>query len=199
MVGPEARATRRALLAVAAGAPLLLTASAQATIPTFALYEWMPNGSHSGPQLVIQYKPDLYVTGRYGLQCGNTWIFAIYSGGFALNPATGALSGTIESPAGAIGKGTSYTNAQIDFFDFKSAGPVTMTIDAQVTDTAVTGTISAKIYRYAKAHKHGKRRIKRQKLLATSCAIPFEAVGHPSAAALAPPHGSEAPIPENES
>ncbi len=175
-----AASIRRGALALIGCALLGVPACAQAgggRVPL--LYEWMPNGEESGPQLILQEKTDL--TGKFGVQCGKDWYFAIFGGG-EHDPWTlssgGALSGTGEFPTNSVGKGSSYRNAQIDFFDFKSAGPTSMTLSGTANDAAATGTLSLKVYSYTKPHKVHGHKVKGRKVLSASCAIPFNAPNH---------------------
>jgi hypothetical protein len=172
---------RRGALALVACALLGVPASAQAGAgPAHLLYEWMPNGEESGPQLVLEEKTDL--SGKFAVQCGKDWYFAIFGGGGERDPWTispsDMLSGTGEFPAHTVGKGSSYRNAEVDFFDFKSAGPVSMTLSGSANDAAATGTLSLRVYSYAKASKRHGHKVKGKKVLSASCAIAFDAPNH---------------------
>jgi hypothetical protein len=172
---------RRGALAAAICALVGAPAGAQAGgAPVHLLYEWMPGGVESGPQLVLEEKQDL--SGKFGVQCGKDWYFAIFGGGGEHDPWTigssGALSGTGEFPGGSVGKGSTYTSSEIDFFDFKSAGPVVLTLSGSATDAAAVGTLALKVYSYTKARKRHGRKIKRKKVLSASCAIQFDAPNH---------------------
>jgi len=172
--------TRRGALAVLACALLGVPALAQAGGgPEHLLYEWMPDGQESGPQLVLEEKTDL--TGKFGVQCGKDWYYAIFGGG-EHDPWTigssGALAGTGEFPTNTVGKGSTYRSSEIDFFDFKSAGPVSMTLSGTANDAAAAGTLSLKVYSYTKAHKVHGHKVKRKKVLSASCAVPFNAPNH---------------------
>ncbi len=170
---------RRGALAALACALLGGPACAQAGGgPVHLLYEWMPNGQESGPQLILQEKTDL--TGKFGVQCGKTWVFSYYGGG-EHDPWTlsgGEISGTGEFPTGSVGIGSSYRDAEVNYFDFKSAGPTTMTLSGTANEAAATGTLSLKVYRYTKAHKVHGHRVKGKKVLSESCAIQFNAPNH---------------------
>jgi hypothetical protein len=162
---------------------LVLTVCALLFVPTSAqagggpvhlLYEWTPNGRESGPQLVLEDKNDL--TGKFAVQCGKNWYFAIFGiGPWTLNASTSVLSGTGEFPGGTIGTGSTYRNAEIDFFDFKSAGPTAMTLSGTATDAAAIGTLALKVYRVIKAHKLHGHKMKAKRVLNASCQIPFDA------------------------
>lgn len=160
--------------------------------PEHLLYEWMPNGQESGPQLVLEEKADL--TGKFGVQCGKYWYYAIFGGGEhdPWSLSGGALSGTGEFPTNSIGRGSSYRNAEIDYFDIKSAGPTTMTLSGSANDAAAVGTLSLKVYSYTKARKVHGHKVKRKKVLSASCAIAFNAPNHYAPGAEAPSaEGSE--------
>jgi hypothetical protein len=168
----------RGLLAAVAWALLAVPASAQAaSVPDHLLYEWQPNGSESGPQLVLEEKDDL--TGRFGVQCGKSWIFSQYGGGgddpWSLSITTGVIAGTGEFPGGSTGIGSTYRNAEINYFDFKSAGPVAMTLSGTATDAAAVGTLGLKVYTMTKARKRHGHTIKPKKVLSASCQIQFDA------------------------
>jgi hypothetical protein len=156
---------------------LTLSASAAAAGPPVKdLFEWLPNGERNGPELVIEAKgTGAVVSGKFGVQCGKNWLFAIYGGGFTLDQATGMLTGTANYPAGSIGMGSTYRNAEINFFDFKTAGPVSMTLDAQTSTAAAVGTISFKRYTVIPAHGRPPHRTKAKKLLSASCSLQFDA------------------------
>jgi hypothetical protein len=175
-----AASIRRGALALLACALLGVTASAQAGGgPEHLLYEWMPGGEGNGPQLILQEKADL--TGKFGVQCGKDWYYSIFGGG-EHDPWTissgGALAGTGEFPTNTVGKGSTYRNSEVDFFDFKSAGPVSMTLSGTANDAAASGTLSLKVYSYTKAHRVHGRKVKRKKILSASCSIPFDAPNH---------------------
>jgi hypothetical protein len=159
------------------GAPVCAQAGGA---PVHLLYEWMPGGVENGPQLVLEEKQ--YLSGKFGVQCGKDWYFAIFGGGGERDPWTigssGALSGTGEFPGGSVGKGSTYTSSEIDFFDFKSAGPVVLTLSGAANDAAAVGTLALKVYSYTKARKRHGRKIKRKKVLSASCAIRFDAPNH---------------------
>jgi hypothetical protein len=191
-----ARTIRRGALALAVCALLAVPASVQAGGggPVHLLYEWMPNGEESGPQLVLEEKEDL--SGKFGVQCGKDWYFSIFGGGGERDPwsisSSGELSGTGEFPGNSVGKGSSYRNAEIDFFDFKSAGPTSLTLSGTANDAAAVGTLSLKVYSYTKARKVHGHKVKRKKVLSASCAIPFDAPNHYAPSAETPsPEGSE--------
>ena len=154
------------------------------------LFEWLPNGERNGPELVIEAKgTGDFISGKFGVQCGKSWLFAIYGGGFTLDQATGMLTGTASYPAGSIGMGSSYRNAEINFFDFKSAGPVTFTLDAQTSAAAAVGTLSLKRYSVIAAHGRPPHRTKARKLLTPGVRPPIRrraADARGEAAALVP-------------
>ncbi len=162
---------------LAAGACALLgaPASAQAGATRALLYEWQPNGPEAGPQLILQEKLDL--TGKFGVQCGKTWIFSYYGGGEhdPWSISGGQISGTGEFPTGTAGIGSTYRNAEINDYDFKSAGPLVMTLSGQANAAAAVGTLSLRLYAYTKAHKHNGHKVKRKKVLSASCVIQFDA------------------------
>jgi hypothetical protein len=190
-----AASIRRGALAAIVCALLGAPACAQAGGgPEHLLYEWMPGGEGDGPQLVLEEKEDL--SGKFGVQCGKDWYYAIFGGGGERDPWTisssGALSGTGEFPGGSVGKGSSYRNSEIDFFDFKSAGPVSLTLSGTANDEAAVGTLSLKVYSYTKARKVHGHKVKRKKVLSASCAIPFNAPNHYAPEA---PSGSEEQAP----
>jgi hypothetical protein len=154
-----------------------------------ALYEWHPNGATAGPQLVLENKLDL--TGKFGVQCGKTWIFAYFGGGgehdpFSLDATTGALSGSGDFPTGTVGMGSTYRSSEINYYDFKSAGPLAMTLSGQATQAAAVGTLSLKLYAVTKPRGHGAHKAKPKKVLSASCAIPFDAPNFYAEAPAAP-------------
>ncbi len=178
MVGVFRRLIPGPLLAICATLATATSACAAAA-PVKDLFEWMPNGERNGPELVIEAKgTGDFISGRFGVQCGRSWLFSIYGGGVTLNHATGMLTGTASYPAGSIGMGSSYRNAEINFFDFKSAGPVTFTLDAQTSAAAAVGTLSLKRYTVIAAHGRPPHRTKARKLLSASCSIQFDAPNH---------------------
>ncbi len=163
--------------------------------PVKDLFEWLPNGEGNGPELVIEAKgTGDFISGRFGVQCGRSWLFAIYAGGFTLDRATGMLTGTASYPAGSVGMGSSYRNAEINFFDFKSAGPVTFTLDAQTSPAAAVGTLSLKRYTVVAAHGRAPHRTRARRVLSASCSMQFDAPNHyfePPAAETSPAESSE--------
>jgi hypothetical protein len=175
MLRRGARAIRQGGPAAIACVLLAISASARAAgRPEHLLYEWTPNGREDGPQLVLEYKN--YLTGKFAVQCGSSWYFAIFgAGSWGLNTTTGELSGTGEFPAGSIGKGSTYRNSEVDYFDFKSAGPVMMTLSGTATDAAAVGTLAMKVYTLTKARKRHGHKLKPKKVLSASCSIPFNA------------------------
>jgi len=188
------RGALRGAIVVAACALLSLPAStAAAGGPEHLLYEWTPNGRENGPQLVLEDKN--YLTGKFGVQCGSSWYYAIFGAGpWTLSTTTSTLSGTGEFPGGSVGKGSSYRNSEVDFFDFKSAGPVVMTLSGSATFAAATGTLGLKVYTMTKARKRHGRKIKPKKVLSASCEIPFDAPNfyyEPPVAETPAPEGSE--------
>jgi hypothetical protein len=198
MVRRGAHAVGRVVLALAVGVVVAMPASAQAIgRPEHLLYEWHPAGSRSGPQLVLEDK--VYLTGKFGVQCGKSWYFAIFGAGpWTLDTTADTLSGTGQFPSGSVGMGSTYRNSEINYFDFKSAGPVTMTLSGTATYEAAVGTLALKVYRMTKARELHGHRIKAKKVLSASCAIPFDApnfyyeppVAEPSPEAI-PPESSE--------
>lgn len=179
-----ARVIRR--LAPLACAAALLAAPAAAHAARAYLWQWQPDGEEAGPQLILQDK--VSVTGKFGVSCGRSWLFSYYGGGehppFGFDQATGAISGTEDFPADTVGIGSSYRAAEVNFFDFKSAGPVVMTLSAQGSQAAAVGTLGLKLYSYTRAHGHGRHRVKAKKVLSASCQIAFDA---PNYYAEAPP------------
>jgi hypothetical protein len=178
MTRPGGRTIRRGACALLACALLGAPACAQAGGgPLHLLYEWMPNGEEDGP-LVLQEKTDL--TGKFGVQCGKSWIFTYYGGG-EHDPWTlsgGEIAGTAEFPTGSVGIGSTYRSSEVNYYDFKSAGPVLMTLSGTANDAAAVGTLSLKLYAYTKAHKVHGHKVKRKKVLSASCAIQFDAPNH---------------------
>jgi len=183
------------LLAACLGALLAAPADAPAGAIRALLYEWQPNGPEAGPQLILEEKLDL--TGKFGVQCGKGWIFSYFGGGehppITFDAATGTISGTDSFPTGTAGIGSSYRAAEVNDYDFKSAGPLVMTLNAHATSAAAVGTLSLQLYAYTKARKHGSHKVKSKKILSASCSIPFDAPNH-YAEAAAP--SSESPSPE---
>ena len=173
------------LLAACVGALLTEPAAAPAGPTRALLYEWLPNGPEAGPQLILEEKLDL--TGKFGVQCGKGWIFSYFGGGehppITLDTATGTISGTDSFPGGAVGIGSSYRAAEVNYYDFKSAGPLVMTLNAQASTAAAVGTLGLKLYSYTKARRHGSHKIKSKKILSASCSIPFDAPNHYAEAA----------------
>ena len=97
-----------------------------------------------------------------------------------------------EFPTGTVGIGSTYRNAEVNYFDFKSAGPLVMTLSGQATAAAAVGTLSLRLYSYTKAHKHDGHKVRRKKILSASCAIQFDAPNHYAPSAETPsPEGSE--------
>lgn len=175
---------------------LLLTAAAQAGGPIpHDLYEWHPNGERNGPQLILEDKVD--VSGKFGVQCGKEWIYTYYGGGgsndpFTLNASTGAIAGSALFPAGTVGLGSDYRNAEINFYDFKSAGPTQVTLSGQATPAAATGVLGLRLYRLVKPRHRG---AKAKRELSASCQVHFEAPNfyyEPPAPPEAPPQESSA-------
>ena len=172
-----ARVIRRIAPLVGVLALLVIPSAAQSKGPSRLLYEWQPNGEGTGPRLELEDKTE--VTGRFGLKCGRDWIYAIFGGGaFVLDEASETLSGTAHFPAGSVGRGSSYRSSEVDFFDFKSAGPVVMSLNAHANFMAAIGTIAMKVYAFTKPHGHGAHRTKRREVLSDSCSIPFDAPNH---------------------
>ncbi len=192
-----ARVIRRVMLLLGVSALLVPLAIARAGGLRAYLYEWQPNGQGTGPMLVLEEKQDL--TGKFGVLCGKEWIFSYFGGGehppFTFDVAAGTISGTESFPTNTVGRGSSYRAAEIDDYDFKSAGPVVMTLNAQASAAAAIGTLSLQVYGYTKAHGHGRHRVKAKKTLKESCSIPFDAPNYyaPSAPVAESP---EAPSPE---
>jgi hypothetical protein len=100
-------------------------------------------------------------------------------GGFSLDTATGALSGAVEFPQGSVGIGSSFRSAEINWYDFKSGGPLQASLSGTATASAAVGTLALKLYKLSKPAKHGKRAKKhaaaRKRTLAASCQISFDA------------------------
>jgi hypothetical protein len=105
----------------------------------------MPNGSSAGPQLVILVKLDF--TGKFAVQCGNTWIYSYFGGGpvdpIVQDPATGAISRTFNFTSNSAGIGGSFLSASTDYYLVKKAGPLVMTLNAQPTPWPARGPAGA--------------------------------------------------------
>ncbi len=183
--GPAARAIHSAIRGSVSArrvcATLTLAACAGALQAPAALargqiWEWKPNGPEAGPQVVLEHKPSPWVSGRFGVQCGKHWLYSIFGLAFKIDAVPGTISGTVGFATNSVGLGSSYRGAEIDFFDFKSAGPVTVTINAQETPASAVGTLALKLYSYTKPRRHDGHTIKAKKVLSASCSIPFDAV-----------------------
>ncbi len=185
VLGPAARAIRSATggsvsarklcaaLALAAGVGAL---QASAALARGQIWEWKPNGPETGPQVVLQHKIEPYVSGRFGVQCGKHWLYSIFGLAFNISAVPGTISGTASFATNSVGMGSSYRNAEIDFFDFKSAGPLVVRISAQDTPASAVGTLALKLYSYTKPRRHDGHTIKAKKVLSASCSIAFDAV-----------------------
>jgi hypothetical protein len=179
------------VLALASGVAAIDGSAARGAAgrPQHDLYEWHPNGEGNGPMLMLEDKLDL--TGRFDVQCQKTWIYVGFGSVFALNTTTGELSGSVEFPQASIGVGSSYRGAEVNWYDFKSGGPLHATLAGTATPAAATGTLTLKLYSVARARRHRKRRAKPRRTLSASCAISFDAPNVYAPEGEAPP--SEAP------
>ena len=159
----------------------------------------MPNGSSAGPQLVILVKLD--VTGKFAVQCGNTWIYSYFGGGpvdpIVQDPATGAISGTFNFTSNSAGIGGSFRSASTDYYLVKKAGPLVMTLNAQPTPwpargpAGASGTLHLTLYspgstvpavKAGAASSHKKRKHKHKAkprtTVVASCQVPFNATNY---------------------
>ena len=201
-----ARATMLVLACALLWAPAALAGGGAAATPEY--FQWQPNGSTSGPQLLIQVKLD--VTGDFGVQCGKYWIYASFGGGEAdpikQNASASTISGSISYPTNTVGIGSSYEAAESDYELVRSGGPLVMTLNAQVTPsiaepTAAPGTLSLTMYtlgstlpssaataraharrgrhkRPRRRHKHSKKPSKVAPSVIASCQISFDATNY---------------------
>lgn len=160
-------------LALASSVPS--SARAAAARPQHDLYEWHPQGEDQGPELMLEDKLDL--TGKFAVQCQKTWVFVEFGGGFQLDTTSGALSGSVEFPKGSVGIGSSFRGSEVNWYDFKSGGPLQATLAGQATAAAAIGTLSLKLYTTSKprGHTRGKSKAKPKKKLSASCEISFDA------------------------
>jgi len=186
---------RRAALA-ALGSLLIATSAQAGGLPSLQSYEWMPNGSSAGPQLVILVKLD--VTGKLAVQCGKTWIFTYFGGGavdpIVQAPSTGAISGRETYPMHSVGIGPSYVSASTDYYLVKEAGPLVMTLNAQPSQwpargpAGASGALHLTLYapgskvpgvKVETASSHKKRKKPKPKtVVVASCTVQFSATNY---------------------
>jgi hypothetical protein len=176
------------LAALIVALTLVPAAAAAGGPPVHELYEWHPNGERNGPELELIYKNG-ELNGKFGAECGKTWIFA--SLGVLLNQSTEQMSGTYTDPVQSVGIGSSYRNSEINWYDFKSGGPLRVSISGTATFEKAVGTLSLSLYHMVKPkHKAGRPKPKAKRELTSSCDIHFEAPNfyfQPPAAPEAPP------------
>jgi hypothetical protein len=185
----------------------LPAALAGAALPTPELFEWVPNGDTSGPQVVLEVKSD--VTGHFGVQCGKSWLYTYFGGGESdpinQDAAASTISGTENFLTNEVGIGSTYEAAESDYQLIKHAGPLVMTINAQVTPSvaqpnAATGTLTLTLYNagsvlpgttasVARRHRHKVHRKHHRKhskptrttskpTVVATCQVPFDAPNH---------------------
>ena len=190
-------------LAVFVAAPATLAAAAA----TPELFEWEPNGGTSGPQLVLEVKAD--VTGHLGVQCGKSWFYTYFGGGesdpITQDAAASTISGTETFQTNEVGMGSTYEAAESDYQLVRSAGPMVMTINAQVTPSvaqasAAAGTLTLTLYnpgsvlpgttasaarrhRHKVHRKHHRKHSKRTRAtpkptVVANCQVPFDATNY---------------------
>lgn len=199
-----ARATMLGVIGALALAPTALAVGSAG----HEYFEWEPNGSTSGPQLLLEVKLD--VTGHFGVQCGKYWVYASFGGGEAdpitQNAAASTIAGTESFPTNTVGMGSSYEAAEADYQLVRSGGPLVMTINAQVTpsvaqpeaangtlgltlykpgsvlpSSASTAAVAARKHKHKRKHSHSKKPHPRPKVapvVIASCQVAFTAANY---------------------
>ena len=157
--------------------------------------------------MVLQVKGD--VTGHFGVQCGKSWLYSSFGGGesdpITQDAAASTISGTATFRTNEVGIGSTYEAAESDFQLVRSAGPVVMTINAQVTPSvaqpsAAAGTLTLTLYNAgsvlpgttasaARRHRHKVHRKHHRKhskgtrptpkpTVVANCQLPFDAANY---------------------